>query len=202
MFCCFGDLTPPCSVLSLLQIASQEIKNCCDESEKRLRRHVQKIKQFIEPQHPKNAIRQPHEGGCRAIIRQWCLPERNTEVHRKGRGSWMVKANPASSSMAGSLQSVCPQEEKILHCFCFFYFSFLKFKPNNNKKPLFAWIWLLPEFFAAFLVWLIDYLLFAIMLIYSAVPYLDFSFMFNLSHFFPQTYWMTPSSMKTTMRWW
>uniref|UniRef100_A0A3Q2VQ41 GTP cyclohydrolase 1 n=1 Tax=Haplochromis burtoni TaxID=8153 RepID=A0A3Q2VQ41_HAPBU len=51
----------------------------------RLRRHVQKIKQFIEPRQPKNAIRQPHEGGCRAIIRQWCLPERNTEVHRKGR---------------------------------------------------------------------------------------------------------------------
>lgn len=136
MFCCFGDLTPPCFVLSLLQIASQEIKNCCDESEKRLCRHVQKIKQFIEPRQPKNAIRQPHEGGCRAVIRQWCLPERNTEVHRKGRGSRMVKANPASSSMAGSLQSVCPQEEIILHCFCFFYFSFLKFKPNNNKKPL------------------------------------------------------------------
>lgn len=202
MFCCFGDLTPPCSVLSLLQIASQEIKNCCDESEKRLRRHVQKIKQFIEPRQPKNAIRQPHEGGCRAIIRQWCLPERNTEVHRKGRGSWMVKANPASSSMAGSLQSVCPQEEKILHCFCFFYFRFLKFKPNNNKKPLnkerqnrSAWSQKVNNQSTKQGM---------LQKIQVTVKFRqkDFSFMFNLSHFSPQTFWMTPSSMKTTMRWW
>lgn len=201
MFCCFGDLTPLCVLLSLLQIASQEIKNCRGESEKRLCRHVQKIKQFIEPRQPKNAIRQPHEGGCRAIIRQWCLPERNTEVHRKGRGSWMVKANPASSSMAGSLQSVCPQEQIILHCF-FFYFSFLKFKPNNNKKPLNKERQNRPAWSQKVNNQSTKEGMLQKIQVTVKFRQKDFSFMFNFSHFSPQMCWMTPSSMKTTMRWW